>query len=159
MLPRTDGELRSPNGPPGSDSVCIRMPPPLLPSDSPGLLHPSAAPASTPRLEAGETRPSAFGERKGPETVGSSPSYRVLAPKPGPSYLRRRHGTLSTESLEPAHAPPGSPRTIASAQAQNGLGVLLPMLLCGLGARRRVVPEGVRRREAGRGGAPCGVVS
>lgn len=54
---------------------------------------------------------------------------------------------------------PAPPRRIAYAQAQSCPGGLLPILLCGLSAPQRAVPEGVRRSDAGRGGARWGVVS
>lgn len=65
-----------------------------------------------------------------------SPKARPLLPPAPP-----RH-PLNGEPRACACAA-GSPRTIASAQAQSGPGVLLPVVLCGRGAQRRVVPEGV----------------
>lgn len=54
---------------------------------------------------------------------------------------------------------PDPPRRIVYTQAQSGPGGLLPILLCGLSAQQRAVPEGVRRSEAGCGGTRWGVVS
>nr|XP_027796504.1 translation initiation factor IF-2-like [Marmota flaviventris] len=117
-----------------------------------------AANAALPRLggppEAGEYRSS---RRRAGTARGERPSSsraRTPSPEAGSSYLRRRRGTFSTESLALAHAPPGVPRSTACAQAQSGrvreVEGGLPVFLCGLGGARYGVGQG---EWAGRGAA------
>lgn len=56
-----------------------------------------------------DSSPSPPTARKAPGDWTSSPDCRLLALKPDSSYLRRRRGTFSTESLAPTHAPTGAP--------------------------------------------------
>lgn len=151
--------------PRGRDPVGTRSPP--HPSSLQAAPAPSTRALLLPLSTAGEkgSSPSPPTARTAPGDWTSSPDCRFPALKPDSSYLPRRRGTVSTESLAPTHAPTGAPapnsrRRTAPAQARSGPSGPLPVVLCDLGAQLRALPDRSRWRAAegcarGRGGLRC----